>query len=233
MRAPSTLTLVAFLTFAVDQIVAEDPKDQIGKLPVCAQACITKAFSRCKCTILDFNCACNCDVFKPYSQSCTNTSCAASYLDPVLNAIDGSCATFTNTATALPQTSSASSSFESSLTTTSMSTDTTTGSSSDASITTIPTDATFSKDDVNPTITGSPTTPGGGFYPYTSTSTYQTYSYCYPVMNGTRARGNYTASCTGAYTGPLYTGNVAVGRSEQSSWVLSLVAFVLGFIVMR
>jgi hypothetical protein len=36
MRLPSMSTIIAFLAFAIDEVAAQNPRDQFGKLPVCA-----------------------------------------------------------------------------------------------------------------------------------------------------------------------------------------------------
>ncbi|ORY19149.1 hypothetical protein BCR34DRAFT_552635 [Clohesyomyces aquaticus] len=99
MRPPSIFTILAFVTFALEEVKAQTPSEQIRKLPVCAQTCITKGFAQCKCNILNFACACNCDSFVSFCNNCTDTSCADSYLKPVLEALDRTCKSFTKTST--------------------------------------------------------------------------------------------------------------------------------------
>ncbi|KAF2467963.1 uncharacterized protein BDR25DRAFT_344680 [Lindgomyces ingoldianus] len=260
MKAHSLYTICAFLVFAAEEVTAQSPAEQIGKLPVCAQSCITTAFARCRCKILDFSCACNCNSFIPFSNGCTDTSCADSYLKLVLDALDGTCRPFTTSAiaqtpTTSPTSTSPSAVLSSPLTKSIQTSPTTsteaptgvfapsassgiidpsypgpTGGPAETGAGGNPSANPGNPSVLSPTIMGSETGPGP--FPIPTTASYSTYSYCYPGSNGTTAGWNASVSCTVGYNGPLYTGNEAVRRVEGQSSIISMVIFIVGLFIL-
>ncbi|KAF2001294.1 hypothetical protein P154DRAFT_521982 [Amniculicola lignicola CBS 123094] len=221
MRTTITFLAPLLLALCARKVESQSPADRIKGLPVCAQSCITGAFSRCGCKILDFSCACSCAAFRPFSQSCTDSSCSDSYLKPVLDAIEGTCSAFSSTPIALPATSTT----PPTSTTTRQSVSMTTHTSQHPTTTVI---ASISKEEI--IIPGTPTEQTLYTLPSTTVEPSPlSPSYCWPIVNATGHGWNATATCTGLYHGPVYTGSARVAKSMDVSWMFMVVFSAAGY----
>ncbi|KAK0709831.1 hypothetical protein B0T26DRAFT_679196 [Lasiosphaeria miniovina] len=52
----------------------------VGHLPICAQTCITAAFSFCHCPLGDFSCFCRCADVAAFAGNCTSLRCTTEQL---------------------------------------------------------------------------------------------------------------------------------------------------------
>ncbi|TID21334.1 hypothetical protein E6O75_ATG04729 [Venturia nashicola] len=84
------LFLSSFLCFS---ITAADVLEDLGKLPICAQACWTEAIAQCtpKCKLSDFKCICACSSFQGDVKSCVSSSCATSYFQEAEDLMTTNC----------------------------------------------------------------------------------------------------------------------------------------------
>ncbi|KAK3368335.1 hypothetical protein B0H63DRAFT_488306 [Podospora didyma] len=76
-------SLFAFLALVIAQAPSLPSSSAIavvGSLPVCAQTCITAAFSFCHCPLADFDCFCTCPNVAAFATTCTSQRCSADAL---------------------------------------------------------------------------------------------------------------------------------------------------------
>ncbi|KAH7341157.1 hypothetical protein BKA66DRAFT_44566 [Pyrenochaeta sp. MPI-SDFR-AT-0127] len=255
MKALSFYTTVAFLAFVVDEAVAQTPREELSKLPVCAQACITSAFAACKCKVLDFSCGCTCKIFQTLSETCTSTSCGLPYLKPVFDTIDGTCGA--NSVIILSSSSSSvrDSTFVSqteSLASPSLIATSEPAIPKASEVLTTSDIVGFSSAEITDTaqvpseteVPGAPSasrqfsridetrgpgiTPTEPLLPTTTTTTHHTYSFCHLGSNETAKGWNGTVACT-VYHGPVYTGGAIAGSTYKASRFVSWVLLALGW----
>jgi len=149
-NTPRALLLFASAFVIIGRAVGDDTKD-LGKLPLCAQACIAEAFIECpSCTMGDLSCRCSCSSFTDSAKTCIKTSC--SVVQPAFDMV--SCPPSSSIIPAPSQTDTTTSSRTSSSSRTSIST------SSSSSVTT----TTGSGISIPPTITSTSSSTWGPYW---------------------------------------------------------------------
>ncbi|KAK0749658.1 hypothetical protein B0T18DRAFT_487516 [Schizothecium vesticola] len=75
MMSPTLQLIILFL--ALEAALAAGPAEEVGKLLICEQTCLTAQFPPCHCPLGNFECLCKCDGLVPNLQLCSGTRCSS------------------------------------------------------------------------------------------------------------------------------------------------------------
>ncbi|KAK4191901.1 hypothetical protein QBC35DRAFT_486280 [Podospora australis] len=91
-------------------VVSGDQADEVGKLFICGQTCVTAQFSICQCSLGDFPCLCGCNNLTPTLQQCAGIRCSANMNETIQGFVETICprASTTSSSSVSSQTSTTS-----------------------------------------------------------------------------------------------------------------------------
>ncbi|KAK3317059.1 hypothetical protein B0H66DRAFT_641775 [Apodospora peruviana] len=110
LSRPAHQLLQLLLLLAASAVTTADGTDDIGKLQICAQTCVTFEFQQCHCPLGDFGCFCSCNGVLPTLQQCSTTRCSIDMNQTIDQFLDIICPTPTTSSSSIITTTSTSSS---------------------------------------------------------------------------------------------------------------------------